>query len=206
MLHLSPLSTVADMSTVIRNASFWESGGQLKTEDNVDAMDVDLVTAQANAATDGRVIANDGTINFAAITNAGRVMVGAREICKTSKREAQNMLRFLQKLCNGTDGPRRSQPQQRRGGGRRAFVAENSMSNMQAAEPIYETLSEVEDATSEPDTLLANTAKTVATKAKRRVMKLGLVSQSHLGYPRKIDALVKHISHDVCHVTSNLTY
>ncbi len=190
MLHLSPQSTVIDMCTIIRNASFWESGAQEKTEVDEDAMDVDLVTAQASAATDGRVIGNDGTLNLSAITNAGRVMVGAREICKTSRREALNMLRFLQRLCDGNESPRRSQPRQRRVGDRRAFVAENSMSDLQASEPICETLNEWEDTASEPSTLLANTAKTVTTKEKRRVMKLSLVSQSHLGYPRKIDALV----------------
>ena len=190
MLHLPPQSTVADMSAVLRNASFWESGAQLKDDVGDDAMDVDLATAHANVATDGRVVGSDGKINFSAVTNAGRLMVGAREICKTSRREAMNMLRFLQRICNADTVQGRPQFEQRRRGGRRAFVAENSHSEMEGNEEIWETLSEDEGLSFEAETVQANTAKTMAAKPQRRVLKLGLVSESHLDYPRKVDALV----------------
>ena len=193
VVHLPPTASPADIRTIIRNMSFWESGASTKTEVDEDAMDIDLGLVQANVATDGRVVTNDGTINFSAITNAGRVMVGAREICKTSRREALNMLKFLQRICGGNDGPsgqRRVQNQPRRWGGRRAFVAENSLPEG-SGEPICETLSEGEEDNDDQDILLANTAKTTGKKkGKRRVLKMGLVSQSHLGYPRRIDALV----------------
>ena len=190
IIHLSPQSTVADMSAVLRNASFWESGALLKDESVEDAMDIDLATEQANVATDGRVVGSDGKINFSAVTNAGRLMVGAREICKTSRREAMNMLRFLQRICSADTIQRRPQFAQRRGGGRRAFVAENSPCEMAENEEIWETLSEDGGLSSEANTLHAKTAKAMAAKPRRRVLKLGLVSQSHLGYPRKVDALV----------------
>ena len=153
---LPSTATVADMSTVLRNASFWESSAPPKEADE-DRMEVDMGVVQANAATDGRVVGSDGAINFGAITNAGRVMVGAREICKTSRREAQNMLRFLQRLMNNGDGQtgnRRPTTQPRRWGGRRAFVVENSMPEG-SGEQICETLSEGQEEVMEQDTSFA---------------------------------------------------
>ena len=117
MLPLPSTATLADMSSVLRNASFWESSTQSRTETDEDATDPDMATTQVNVGIDGRVIGSDGSINFSAITNAGRVMIGAREICKTSKREALKMLRFLERICNGNDGPtgsRRPRGQPRR--------------------------------------------------------------------------------------------
>ena len=193
MLPLPATATVADMSTVLRNASFWESSATpQRGEADEDLMEVDMGVVQANAATDGRVIGQDGAINFAAITNAGRVMVGAREICKTSRREAQNMMRFLQRILNGGEGSagnRRPTTQPRRWGGRRAFVAENSTPEG-SGEHVCETLSEGQEEIMEQDTSFACMAKATGKKENRRVMKLGLVAQSHLGYPRRIDALV----------------
>ena len=195
MHHLPPSATPADMRVVMRNVSFWESGGQGRAEPDEDAMDIDLGIIQANAATtDGRVVQSDGTINFAAITNAGRVMVGAREICKTSRREAQNMLRFLQRICNGQDRPtnqRRPMNQPRRWGGRRAFVAAEDAMPEGSGEPICETLSEGGEEDTEQDVSRTYAAQAASKKKEqKRVMKLGLISQSHLGYPRRIDALV----------------
>ena len=195
MLHLPPTATPADMRMVMRNMSFWESGATGRAEPDEDAMDIDLSIIQANAATtDGRVIMNDGTINFSAITNAGRVMVGAGEICKTSRREAQNMLRFLQRICNNQDGPtnqRRPMNQLRRWGGRRAFVAAEEIAPEGSGEPVCETLSQGGEEDTEQDMSRTYAAQTTGKgKEQKKVMKLGLVSQSHLGYPRKIDTLV----------------
>ena len=163
MLHLPPTATAADMRMVMRNMSFWESGAAAKAEPDEDAMEIDMGVIEANAATDGRVVGHDGSINFSAITNAGRVMVGAREICKTSRREALNMLRFLQRICASNDtGPRRTQNQTRRWNGRRAFVAEDSAPEG-SGEHIAETLSEGNEE-EEHDALLASVA--TATKPK----------------------------------------
>ena len=193
LFSLPSTATVTDMTNALRHSSFWESSGQTRAEAEEDPMEIDMVAVQANAATDGRVIGNDGKINFAAITNAGRVMVGAREICKTSRREAQNMLRFLQRICGGsgrTEGQRRPQAQARRWGGPRAFMAEDQEPES-SGEPVCETLSEGADEEEEQDLLRSHAAQSATKKeTKKRVMKLGLVSQSHLGYPRKIDALV----------------
>ena len=186
-------ATVTDMTNALRHASFWESSGQARTEADDDPMDVDMAAVQVNAATDGRVISSDGKINFSAITNAGRVMVGAREICKTSRREAQNMLRFLQRICGGngrSEDRRRPQERTRNWGGRRAFLAEDQDPES-SGEPICETLSEGAEGDGEEDLLRSHAAQSTAKReTKKRVMRLGLVSQSHLGYPRRIDALV----------------
>ena len=194
VMHLPPTTMPADIRGLIRNVSFWESGTQAKIEVDEDAMDIDLGVVQANVATDGRVIGRDGAINFSAITNAGRVMVGAREICKTSRREAQNMLRFLQRICNGQEQPagqRRPMNQQRRWGGRRAYMAADDDMPEGSGEPICETLSEGGEEDAEREMTRTYAAQTESRKKEqKRVMKLGLVSQSHLGYPRRIDALV----------------
>ena len=194
VMPLPSTATPADIRNVIRNVSFWESGTISKAEIDEDAMDIDLGIVQANAATDGRVIGNDGKINSSAITNAGRVMVGAREICKTSRREAQNMLRFLQRICGGqeqSNNQRRMGGQPRRWGGRRAFVAAEEGMPEGSGEPICETLSEGDEEGLEQDMSRTYAAQTSNKKREgKRVMKLGLVSQSHLGYPRRIDALV----------------
>ena len=193
VMHLPPAAMPADIRGIVRNVSFWESGITTKIEVDEDAMDIDLGIVQANAATDGRVIGSNGAINFSAITNAGRVMVGAREICKTSRREAQNMLRFLQRICGGQEqaSGQRRQMNQRRWGGRRAFaVAEDGMPEG-SGEHICETLSEGAEEDAEQDMTRTYAAQTSSgKKEQKRVMKLGLVSQSHLGYPRRIDALV----------------
>ena len=196
VMPLPSTAMPADIRNLIRNVSFWESGNISKVEVDEDAMDIDLGMIHANAAMDGRVIGNDGKINFSAITNAGRVMVGAREICKTSRREAQNMLRFLQRICGGPEqqnNQRRMGGQQRRWGGRRAFVAAEEGMPGGSGEPICETLSEGGEEDLEQDQDMSRTyAAQTSNKKKegKRVMKLGLVSQSHLGYPRRIDALV----------------
>ena len=192
LFSLPSTATVSDMTNALRHASFWESSGQQRAEVEDDPMDVDMATVEVNAATDGKVVGSDGSINFSAITNAGRVMVGAREICKTSRREAQNMLRFLQKICgnNGQGGARRPTNQQRGWGGRRAYVAENSAPEG-SGEPIAETISENGQDEDEQSVLLARMAATATKcKEKRRVMKMGLVAQSYLGYPRRIDAMI----------------
>ena len=54
VVHLPPTASPADIRTIIRNMSFWESGASTKTEVDEDAMDIDLGLVQANAATDGR--------------------------------------------------------------------------------------------------------------------------------------------------------
>ena len=194
VMHLPPTATPADIRGIVRNVSFWESGIPAKIEVDEDAMDIDLGIVQANVATDGRVIGRDGAINFSAITNTGRVMVGAREICKTSRREAQNMLRFLQRICGGQEqptNPRRMANQPRRWGGRRAFVAAEDGMPEGSWEHICETLSEGSEEGAEQDVTRTYAAQaTSKKKGQKRVMKLGLVSQSHLGYPRRIDALV----------------
>ena len=70
------------------------------------------------------------------------------------------------------------------------FCGRDSPSEIAENAEIWETLSDDEGLPSEANTLHAKTAKAMAAKPQRRVLKLGLVSQSHLGYPRKVDALV----------------
>ena len=110
-----------DMTTVLRNASFWESSMLTRTDADHDPIDPDVATTPlVNVAADGRVIGDDGSINFSAISNAGRIMIGARDICRTSRREALNMLKFLQKINNSSNAstrPRRAAGQSRNGMG-----------------------------------------------------------------------------------------
>ena len=100
------------------------------------------------------------------------------------------MLKFLQKIdssSNASTGPRRPGSQSKKWNGRRAFAAENAPPKGNEAH-VCETLSETGEDLTEQDVQLAHTVRAV-TKT-RRVLKLGLISQSHLGYPRHIDALV----------------
>ena len=189
IMHLPPGVNVEDMMNVIRNASYWEAGTQSAGKQDVDedGMDIDMSVVQANMASDGKVVQN-GRINFGAITTVGRVMVAAREVCKGSRREAINLLRFLQRTVGNTESSRRGPPQNRHPRQGRTYLAENTEINEEIQE-ICETIDD--EAEEEEEHFQANMAAKAKTKGeKKRILKLSLTAQSHLGYRRRIDALV----------------
>ena len=162
-----------------------------RTDADHDPIDPDVATTPlVNVAADGRAIGNDGSINFSAISNAGRVMFGAREICRTSRREALNMLKFLQKINNSSNAstrPRRAAGQSRNGTG----VVPSPQRSLCRKETKHTSARPLARQKKTQRNRMCKFAHTVRAVTKtRRVLKLGLISPSHLGYPRHINALV----------------
>lgn len=184
------------MAVHLRRATYWEDDAltESTTMFDEDAMDIDHAR-RANAAVGSeRVVLNDGRLNFRAITSTGRVMMGAREICKQSKKEAMSMMKFLQRIAGQNSGGRRFD--------RRSTQSTQSTRRRQQTYAILEE-GDDDDAHELPDDTLDDDAappragsssifmsKSCQGKSETTVLMLPVVLETQLGFRRQAEGLI----------------